>query len=360
MSNKTNKETTVFVGVSGGVDSSVVAYILKKQGYNVQGIFVKTWSPDWLPCTWVDEKRDAMRVCAHLDIPFHFLDASDEYEKGVAEYMIDEYRAGRTPNPDVLCNRVIKFGAMWQYAKAQGADFIATGHYARSDGEFLYKGVDQSKDQSYFLWMVTKAELAHILLPIGELQKSEVRKIARHGGLFTTTKKDSQGICFLGDIDMKDFLGHYIEEKEGDVLSTDGEVIGTHTGVWFYTLGTRHGFIINKKTPQDGAYYVVAKDIEKNTITVSQDSSSLSPTSGKQTGVQLRDINYFIDVEGDTSKIYTAQIRYHGELYDVQIKSPTEIAFMGEMPLVPLGQSLVIYEGAKVVGAGIIDQVLYT
>ena len=359
MGNKTKKETKVFVGVSGGVDSSVVAYILKKQGYDVQGIFVKTWSPDWLPCTWVDEKRDAMRVCAHLDIPFHFLDASDEYEKGVAEYMIAEYRAGRTPNPDVLCNRVIKFGAMWQYAKSHGADFVATGHYARSDGEFLYKGIDASKDQSYFLWMVTKAELAHILLPIGELQKSEVRKIARHAGLFTTTKKDSQGVCFLGDIDMKDFLGHYIEEKEGDVLNIRGEVIGTHTGVWFYTLGTRHGFTIHKKTPNDGAYYVVAKDIEKNTITVDQDVAIYNKNK-TTTGLTLREANYFIDLESDTSKIYNAQIRYHGELYEVQIKNPTEVVFMGEMPLIPLGQSLAIYDGDKLVGAGIIDQVLYT
>jgi tRNA-specific 2-thiouridylase len=357
---KSNQHTTVFVGVSGGVDSSVVAYILKKQGYNVQGIFVKTWSPDWLPCTWVDEKRDAMRVCAHLDIPFHFLDASDEYEKGVAEYMITEYRAGRTPNPDVLCNRVIKFGAMWQYAKSHHADFVATGHYASTDGAFLYKGVDASKDQSYFLWMVTKAELAHILLPIGDLRKSDVRKIARHAGLFTNTKKDSQGICFLGAIDMKDFLGHYIDQKEGDVLNTDDEIIGTHTGVWFYTLGTRHGFTITKKTPSDGAYYVVAKDIEKNTITVSQDISSISPSSGKQSGVILRDTNYFIDTSKDSQKTYTAQIRYHGELYNVQLKNTTEIIFLDDMPLIPLGQSLVIYDDAKLIGAGIIDQVLYT
>ena len=355
MSNKTNKQAKVFVGVSGGVDSSVVAYILKKQGYNVQGIFVKTWAPDWLPCTWVDEKRDAMRVCAHLDIPFHFLDASDEYEKGVAEYMIAEYRAGRTPNPDVLCNRVIKFGAMWAYAKAHGADFVATGHYASTDGEFLYKGVDVSKDQSYFLWMITKEELPHIFLPIGNLQKSEVRKIARHAGLFTTTKKDSQGICFLGEVDMHDFLSHYIEEKPGDVLNEQEEKIGTHTGVWFYTIGTRHGFTIEKKTPHDGAYYVIAKDIKQNTITVSQDPNYGNSDSVEQIGVVLRESNYFIDI--DPEKIYTAQIRYHGELYFVQIEGDT-MYFKEPMPLIPLGQSLVLYDGDILVGGGIIDKVV--
>ncbi|MEI6022653.1 MAG: tRNA 2-thiouridine(34) synthase MnmA [bacterium] len=346
------KKETVFVGVSGGVDSSVVAYILKKQGYDVQGIFVKTWAPDWLPCTWVDEKRDAMRVCAHLDIPFHFLDASEEYEKGVAEYMINEYKAGRTPNPDVLCNRVIKFGAMWAYTKAHGADFVATGHYARTDGEFLYKGVDDSKDQSYFLWMITKEELSHIFLPIGDLQKKDVRKIARHAGLFTNTKKDSQGICFLGEVDMHDFLLHYIEEKLGDVLNEHGEKIGSHTGVWFYTIGTRHGFTIEKKTPHDGAYYVIAKDIEQNTITVSQDPAYGSQASVEQIGVNLREANYFVD--SNPEKIYTAQIRYHGELYLVQLDGDT-VYFKQAMPVIPLGQSLVLYDGDTLIGGGIID-----
>jgi tRNA-specific 2-thiouridylase len=170
--------TTIFVGISGGVDSSVAAYLLKQQGYDVQGIFVKTWTPDWLPCTWLDEKRDAMRICAALDIPFHFLDASEEYKQGVADYMISEYKAGRTPNPDVLCNKIIKFGAMWQYAQAHGADEIATGHYACVEDGVLKKGVDKAKDQSYFSWMIERELLPKLQFPIGQLQKSEVRKIA--------------------------------------------------------------------------------------------------------------------------------------------------------------------------------------
>ena len=168
----------VLIGMSGGVDSTVSTLLLKEQGYEVHGIFVKTWSPDWLPCTWEVEKRDAMRVCATLEIPFHFLDAEQEYKDGVADYMIAEYKAGRTPNPDVLCNHIVKFGAMWQYAKNHDGEFLATGHYAMTDGESLMKGKDEAKDQVYFLWMIERDELKHILFPIGHLQKSEVRNIA--------------------------------------------------------------------------------------------------------------------------------------------------------------------------------------
>jgi tRNA-specific 2-thiouridylase len=231
------KGRKIFVGISGGVDSSVAAYLLKKQGYDVHGIFVKTWSPDWLPCTWVDEKRDAMRVCASLNIPFHFLDAEEQYKNGVADYMITEYRSGRTPNPDVLCNRVIKFGIMWEYAKAYGAEAIATGHYAQTDGEHLQKGLDESKDQSYFLWMLSKEDLKHVLFPIGHLQKVEVRKLAQRAKLFTSDKKDSQGICFLGDVDMREFLSHYIEQKNGKWSAQfEHTVLVTHKGYEILTL----------------------------------------------------------------------------------------------------------------------------
>ena len=276
------KKGKIFVGISGGVDSSVAALLLKEQGYEVHGIFVKTWTPEWLPCSWIAEKRDAMRVCAALNIPFHFLDASDEYEHGIAEYMIAEYKMGRTPNPDVLCNRVIKFGVMWQYAKAHGAHGIATGHYAQCDGNFLYKGKDPAKDQSYFLWMLTKEELGHVHFPIGALPKQQVRAIAKRAGLLTAQKKDSQGICFLGDIDMRDFLSHYIEQKSGNVVTETNEIIGTHDGVWFYTLGERHGFQITKKTPHDKAYYVIGKNLSKNELIVSTSSPATSPEKKSQ------------------------------------------------------------------------------
>lgn len=345
------KKQKIFVGVSGGVDSSVVAYLLKKEGHEVHGVFVKTWSPEWLPCTWVDEKRDAMRVCATLDIPFHFLDAEQVYKDGVAEYMINEYRAGRTPNPDVLCNRVIKFGALWEYAKSVGADAVATGHYAQTDGVSLMKGVDSTKDQSYFLWMLTKEELPHVRFPIGHLPKDDVRNLAQKAGLFTSTKKDSQGICFLGDVDMREFLSHYIQQKEGEVIDTAGKVIGSHGGVWFHTLGERHGFRITTKDTQTSAYYIVAKDIEHNRIIVDTVPKALTQVAGKMT-ITLRDTNWIEDF--DTYKMYTAQIRYHGALIEACIVGEKEVVLIHD-GLIALGQSLVIYDGDVLVGGGIID-----
>ena len=342
----------MFVGVSGGVDSSVAAYLLKKQGYDVHGVFVKTWSPEWLPCTWVAEKRDAMRVCAHLGIPFHFLDAEEEYKKGVAEYMIAEYRAGRTPNPDVLCNRVIKFGVMWKYARTHGASHVATGHYARVEDRRLLTGVDQSKDQSYFLWMLTREDLEHVLFPIGHLQKSEVRSIAEKAGLFTGEKKDSQGICFLGDVDMREFLGHYIEQKQGNVVTKDGRVVGVHEGVWFYTLGERHGFTITDSQLRQTPHYVVGKDIERNEIVV---ASSVAPdeVSRKRT-VTLREFNLINDIE--TNAHYLAQVRYHGKKYPVSILENNTVVIEAD-DTIPLGQSLVIYKDDVLVGGGVIDNV---
>jgi len=350
MSEVTKKET-IAVGISGGVDSSVAAYLLKEQGYHVIGIFVKTWSPEWLPCTWVDEKRDAMRVCAALDIPFYFLDAEEAYKNGVAEYMINEYRVGRTPNPDVLCNRVIKFGVLWQYAQSLGATKIATGHYAQTDGKSLMKGIDTSKDQSYFLWMITQPELAHIMFPLGHLPKSEVRKLAEQAGLFTAVKKDSQGICFLGDVDMREFLSHYIEQKKGSVVDTRGLVVGEHDGVWFYTIGERHGFRITIKDPDRAPYYVVDKNIDTNTLVVSHHSKEHSEKTG-QVSVSLREVNWHTEPNIDTA--YTAQIRYHGALLPVRVIHQSLVSIETNEAL-PVGQSMVIYDKEVIVGAGIID-----
>lgn len=348
-----NKKTKIFVGVSGGVDSSVAAHILKNEEYEVHGVFVKSWSPDWLPCTWVEEKRDAMRVCASLNIPFHFLDAEEAYKNEVAEYMINEYRVGRTPNPDVLCNRVIKFGVLWDYARDNGAAKIATGHYAQTNGASLMKAADVSKDQSYFLWMLRKNELKHVLFPIGEMQKKDVRKIAERSGLFTAKKKDSQGICFLGDVDMKEFLSHYIENKEGKVLNTKGEVIGSHDGVWFYTLGERHGFKISAKDASSKPYYVIAKNVEKNTLTVSHDPR-LEFSKGAKIILSLREQNWL--QEFDREKKYQANIRYHGENIECQVLNEKTI-ILNWADLSAPGQSVVVYEGEIMVGGGIIDSI---
>ena len=348
------KLKTIFVGISGGVDSSVAAYLLKQQGYDVQGIFVKTWSPDWLPCTWVDEKRDAMRICAELGIRFHFLDASEEYKQGVADYMISEYQAGRTPNPDVLCNKVIKFGAMWQYAKAYGAEGIATGHYAQVENGVLKKAIDPAKDQAYFLWMVEKELLQSIYFPIGHLKKSEVREIAEKVGLFTATKKDSQGICFLGEVDMKEFLLHYIDQKSGPVINEQGIVIGDHDGIYFYTLGERHGFRITEKNTSRTPYYIVAKNIETNTLTVATSPKDSTNIIGTVT-LSLRDTNWMITPKIDTA--YTAQIRYHGALLEAILSNDHTITLTTDEPI-PLGQSLVLYDGETVIGGGVIEAVV--
>ncbi len=345
------KKHKIFVGVSGGVDSSVVAYLLKQQGHDVHGIFVKTWSPEWLPCTWVDEKRDAMRVCASLDIPFHYFDAEEEYKKGVADYMISEYKAGRTPNPDVLCNRVIKFGVMWDYVKKHGGEYVATGHYAQTDGIHLMKGVDTSKDQSYFLWMLSREDLAHTLFPIGHLQKIQVRKIAEKAALFTSEKKDSQGICFLGDVDMREFLSHYIEQKKGPVVDVNGAVIGEHGGIWFYTLGERHGFRLTTQTTDQKPYYIVEKKIDENTLVVSHDSKTTVSEKEIQT-IKLRDTSW---IEKPTGNIM-AQIRYHGELIPAKIidEHTVELLYQG---VVAKGQSLVLYQEDRLVGGGVIENI---
>lgn len=345
-------QSRVFVGVSGGVDSSVTAALLKDQGHDVVGVFIRTWQPDWIECTWRDERRDAMRVCAHLGIPFVELDLEKEYKEGVADYMIREYRAGRTPNPDVMCNREVKFGGFLKWAIAHGADFVATGHYAQNVDGKLVKGIDSSKDQSYFLWTLTSEQLSHVLFPIGHLQKNQVRDLAKKYNLPTAIKKDSQGICFIGEIDMKDFLKHYIDVKPGSVLHENGEVIGTHQGALFYTLGERHGFTITTKGPHDLPYYVVAKNVEENTITVSQIPSSHEISRG------IMIIECVLRQNCQENKKYEAQIRYHGELKPCQIsrKSETEYTVVFEESDYSLssGQSVVIYDGEICIGGGIV------
>ena len=230
--------------MSGGVDSSVAAYLLQQEGYDVTGVFMKVWQPEFIPCSAEEDRRDAMRVAARLGIPFLTFNFEQEYKKDVADYFIAEYAAGRTPNPDVMCNRYIKFGAYLRTALAQGAEYIATGHYARvkkdSEGYHLLVGIDENKDQSYFLHTLGQDELSRTLFPIGNFTKPEVRQIARRAGLPTAEKKDSQGLCFVGKLDMKEFLSQYIPQKRGAVVDTKGVVLGEHEGAAYYTLGQRH------------------------------------------------------------------------------------------------------------------------
>lgn len=345
---------TVFVGLSGGVDSAVSAYLLKKQGYTVVGAFIKVWEPDFLPCTSGEDRFSAMRVAAHLGIPFITYDLAQEYKQGVVDYFIEEYKAGRTPNPDVVCNREIKFGAFWKRAKADGADFIATGHYARvQDSGFkiqdsrkygLFRGIDITKDQSYFLWTLTQNDLAHTLFPIGHLDKSEVRRIAKKIGLPNAEKKDSQGLCFLGHVDMQEFLKRYIPTQVGAVRDREGNQIGEHDGVWFYTLEQRFPLQRGEKM------YVIGKNIEKNELIVANSNST--HRSGN-TEYILRNVNWIREAPNE-NELYEAQIRYHGERLSVQLRN-THVYF-DKPTLVAEGQSLVVYNSTtqECMGGGII------
>lgn len=413
----------VFVGLSGGVDSAVSAALLKQQGFDVTGVFIKAWSPPGFVCTWKEDRRSAMRAAAVLDILFLTLDLEKEYKQEVVDYMIREYREGKTPNPDVMCNKEIKFGHFLKFALANGADYVATGHYAkltknkkesfvlsgakdkeekvgsevaekviekslaepskaRDRGLFertfssqLLEGKDKNKDQSYFLWTLTQDQLKHTLFPIGHLEKPEVRKLAHKFGLPQETRKDSQGLCFLGKIDMKEFLKEYLDVKKGDVLNENGEVIGEHDGAELYTLGERHGFSIFKQTGEP--MYVVSKDTEKNTITVAvkynfddkneaapqKSSFSKSPRSLAQGSERL----ISKDFSGSPKRIHSqnwilgeeprAEIECRLRYRQTKIKCRVEgdNLFLPDGEVVAPGQSVVFYKGEICLGGAIIE-----
>lgn len=337
----------VYVGLSGGVDSSVTAALLLEQGAQVHGVFIQGWYPPHIECTWKEDRHDAMRVAAHLGIPFTTLDASKEYKKFVIDYLLAEYKAGRTPNPDILCNREVKFGAFYRFAMEHKADFVATGHYAKIHDGSLYRGVDDDKDQSYFLWAIGKEQLPHILFPLGGLAKSEVRTRAENYDLPTARKKDSQGICFLGNISMDTFLHHEFEITEGDAYTLDGRRVGTHAGALLYTLGER----VPISGSEPGPWFVILKDIEKNELHVSHEL-----TSSKETNtLSLSSANYHEAIKPD--EILTAQYRYHGPHVNVRIDTEhNHVTFVEPLAeVLATGQSLVLYRGEKLLGGGIIE-----
>jgi tRNA-uridine 2-sulfurtransferase len=339
----------VFVGMSGGVDSSVSALLLKQAGYDVTGVFIKVWQPDFIECTWKEDRLDAMRVAALLDIPFVTLDLEKEYKEGVIDYMIAEYSRGRTPNPDVMCNREVKFGAFFAWVKQHDKDaYIATGHYAEHNGTSLVKSKDENKDQTYFLWTLTKEIIPSVLFPVGGMEKHEVRMLAEKYKLPVASKKDSQGLCFVGTIDVKTLLKKYINEKDGDVCNEQGEVIGTHTGVMFYTIGERHGFTITKKSTEDAPYFVVAKNIETNTLVVAHQVKH--EVKGKV--LVLEKTNWTKCVK--QGEIYEARARYRAPLATIEVIDETHVKVLDGDITNTSGQSLVVYEGVVCVGGGII------
>ncbi len=367
-----DRQKKVFVGASGGVDSSTTMALLKEQGYAVTGVFIKVWQPDFVECQWKEDRLDAMRVCAVLDVPFLDLDLEEEYKRDVFDYMVSEYKQGRTPNPDVMCNKKIKFGGFLDFALKNGADYIATGHYVRLNKVALrlllksssrsatllelLMGVDKNKDQSYFLWTLTQGQLKHCLFPIGGYQKSEVRKMAKNFGLPTAQKKDSQGLCFVGKVDMKEFLQRFIPQKIGDVLNRAGEIIGRHDGVFYYTIGQRHGFEIIKKGVADEPYYIIAKDLEKNTITVSSKNQlgGATPKFGER--VEIEEVNWILGEAPDLDKKYQARIRYRQDLQGCQLEKKDRQIFVkfDKKQNIASGQSIVIYDGEVCLGGGVI------
>lgn len=353
--------------MSGGVDSSVSAALLERAGYDVTGVFIKVWQPDWIECDWRQERLEAMRTAAHLDIPFVTLDLEREYKEGVIDHMIREYAAGRTPNPDVMCNREVKFGAFWRWAREQGADCIATGHYARneigSDGQpHLLASKDPNKDQTYFLWTLTRDDLGHALFPVGDMTKDEVRAAARRFGLPNAEKKDSQGLCFIGKIDVKEFLRHYVDAKPGAVLDEAGRGIGSHPGALLFTIGERHGFTIRKKTPQDAPYYVIGKDAERNILIVSA-SRKTAPEGSGSLMAQISQTSWASEPPRAGERLL-ARGRYREDLQVAQVEaiSPgsrsASIRFDAAQPTLAPGQSLVLYrqgaDGLECLGGGII------
>jgi len=344
----------VFVGVSGGVDSSLSAALLVEAGYDVVGVYMKNWTTD-LPgakCPWAEDLADAKRVTVQLGIPFKVFDFQKKYRSLVVDYMISEYQAGRTPNPDIMCNQEIKFGLFLQTALTNGANLIATGHYAQVEtrnkrrGARLLKAKDANKDQTYFLYRVTEKALTQTLFPIGHLTKPQVRAEAAKRGLITAHKKDSQGICFVGSVGIRDFLSQFIKTAPGNIIDKDtGKIIGRHDGAIFYTFGQRHGLSVGGGLP----YYVVGKNMANNEVYV---STNLNHKSFWHNEIQLTDLHW-INEPAAANKTYQVRLRHRASLIDCQIESNTIKLASAERIIAP-GQSAVIYDGEVVLGGGIV------
>lgn len=353
---------TVYLGMSGGVDSSVSALLLKEAGFNVVGVYMKCW--EGLPtstglqftesCDWEKERRDALRVASQLGIPFKTYDFVKEYRQDVIDYFFSEYQKGRTPNPDVMCNRHIKFDRFLERALKEGADYIATGHYAKkvdnNGNSEIHIPKDKNKDQTYFLWTLTNDKLSKTLFPLGDLAKQEVREKAKLNNLPVSEKKDSQGICFVGEVPVHEFIAARLPEKIGKVINNKGEEIGSHTGAHFYTVGQRHGFTLNTNLP----HYVIGTDVDKNEVYVVAGNSDEKLYKQELVASEVSWIHGNLPT-GDLQ----ARVRYRQPLQKIEsiklIGDNLLVKFKEPQRAITPGQSLVIYQGEKMVGGGVIQ-----
>ncbi|MBR7186532.1 MAG: tRNA 2-thiouridine(34) synthase MnmA [Clostridia bacterium] len=352
---------TVVIGLSGGVDSSVAAYLLKEAGYNVVGLFMRNWEEqdENGACTADDDFEDVKRVASLLEIPYYTVNFAKEYMERVFSYFLAEYKAGRTPNPDVLCNREIKFGPFKDYAKQLGADYVATGHYCGISHEGgvhrLLKAADAGKDQTYFLNQLTQSQLEGVLFPLSHLQKAEVRAIAESAGLATAKKKDSTGICFIGERNFRKFLQEYLPARPGKIVTLEGEEVGAHQGLMYYTLGQRRGLDLGGKKGEEGRWFVVKKDLEKNVLYVSHGDESPLYSNG----CFVSNMNYIPTMPEESTFRCTAKFRYRqgeqGVLVERTGEDTCKIFFDEPQRAVTEGQYAVLYDERQCLGGGVIE-----
>lgn len=363
MMNKLPHETRVVIGMSGGVDSSVAALLLKEQGYDVIGIFMKNWddTDENGVCTATEDYNDVIEVCNQIGIPYYAVNFEKQYWDKVFTYFLDEYRAGRTPNPDVMCNKEIKFKAFLEHAIALGADYVATGHYARvayMDGEYkMLRGVDDNKDQTYFLNQLSQEQLSKTMFPLGELKKPQIREMAKEAGLATAAKKDSTGICFIGERNFKDFLSNYLPAQPGVMQTLSGEVKGKHDGLMYYTIGQRHGLGIGGN---GDPWFAVGKNLKENILYVDQGFHN-ELLYGDE--VIATNVGWVSNKEKETETEFkcTAKFRYRQEdnKVTVQIVDENTVRILCDEPIraITPGQAVVFYDGDECLGGATIDEV---
>lgn len=356
----------VVVGMSGGVDSSATALKLKREGYDVVGIFMKNWddTDENGVCTATEDYKDVQAVANQIGIPYYSVNFEKEYWNKVFEYFLDEYKKGRTPNPDVICNKEIKFKAFLDYAMDLGADYVATGHYARverdDDGTVhMLRGVDSNKDQTYFLNQLSQDQLQRVMFPLGEMEKSDVRQLAEEAGLKTADKKDSTGICFIGERDFKEFLMNYLPAQPGEMQTLDGDVVNTHDGLMYYTIGQRQGLGIGgSKEYGNEPWFVIGKDLERNVLLVGQ---GFHHEHLYATHLEASDFSFTVKAPAEAEFRCTAKFRYRTDDVPVTIKMNDDrteaiVEFDEPQRAITPGQAIVLYDGEECLGGGTIDR----